>query len=150
MEYQRTINFLNNTPNQQTKFRRKNWLQTNHESRGKYNTNNQNKFKTLILGYFYVFIVVHIYLLKELQQFQNTAAAGAPTNNTSKKFMFKNSVSFTSCISRICTAQIGDPQYIDVVTPVYNLIEYSDNYWKKREILFQYCKDVLIVDIRKM
>ena len=66
MEYQRTINFLNNTPNQQTIFRRKNWLQTNHESRGKYNTNNQNKFKTLILGYFYVFIVVHIYLLKEL------------------------------------------------------------------------------------
>ena len=66
MEYQRIINFLDNTPNQTTKFRRKNWVRTNHESRGKYNTNNQIKFKDSILAYVYMIIVMHIYFLKEL------------------------------------------------------------------------------------
>ena len=66
MEYQRIINLLDNTPNQPTKFRRKNWVQTNHESRGKYNTNNPIKFKNSILGYVYVIIEMDIYFIKEL------------------------------------------------------------------------------------
>ena len=30
--------------------------------------------------------------------------------------------------------------------PMYNLIEYSDNYSKTSRILFQYCRDVPAVD----
>ena len=40
---------LKNTPNQPTKFRTKNWLKINHDSRGTYNTNSQIKFKTSML-----------------------------------------------------------------------------------------------------
>ena len=51
MEYPKIINLLelDKTPNQQSKFRTKNWVETNDESCGTYNTNSQIKFKTLIL-----------------------------------------------------------------------------------------------------
>ena len=39
MEYQKIINFLDNTPNQSSKFRRKNWVKISDDSRGTYNTN---------------------------------------------------------------------------------------------------------------
>ena len=35
---------------------------------------------------------------------------------------------FTYCISKINNTQIGNVEDIDVVMPIYNLIEYSDNY----------------------
>ena len=39
MEYQKIINLLDNTPNQPTKFRTKNWVGTNDNVRWTYNTN---------------------------------------------------------------------------------------------------------------
>ena len=44
MEYPKIINLLDNTPNQQTKFRTKNWVELNDDSRETYNTNSQIKF----------------------------------------------------------------------------------------------------------
>ena len=41
MKYQKMINFLDNTPNQPTKFRTKSYVQINDNSRGKYNSNIQ-------------------------------------------------------------------------------------------------------------
>ena len=43
------INLLDNTPNQPTKFRIKNWVERNDDSRGTYNTNSKIKFQTLML-----------------------------------------------------------------------------------------------------
>ena len=59
----------------------------------------------------------------------NTAAAGAAANNTNKKVIFKNCAS-TNCISKINKTDIDNAKYIDIVMPMYNLIEYSDNYSK--------------------
>ena len=39
MEYQKIINLLDNTPNQPSKFRTKNWVEINDDSRVTYNTN---------------------------------------------------------------------------------------------------------------
>ena len=58
----------------------------------------------------------------------NTTAACADANNTNRKVIFKNCASFTSCISKIDNEQIDNAEYIDIVMPVYNLIEYSNNY----------------------
>ena len=49
MEYEKIINLLKNTPNQPTKFRTKNWVEINDDSRGTYNTNSQIRFKTSML-----------------------------------------------------------------------------------------------------
>ena len=49
MEYQKIINLLDNTPNQLSKFRTKNWTEINDQSRGVYNTNSDIRFKTTML-----------------------------------------------------------------------------------------------------
>ena len=48
---------------------------------------------------------------------------------------------FTPCISKINNTEINDAQDIDIVMPMYNLIEYSDNYSKTSRSLWQYTKD---------
>ena len=40
MEYRKIINLLDNTSNQPSKIRTKNWVETNDNSPGMYNTNN--------------------------------------------------------------------------------------------------------------
>ena len=46
MEYQKIINLLDNTPNQLSEFRTKNWVKLSDDAGGRYNTNSQIKFKT--------------------------------------------------------------------------------------------------------
>ena len=58
----------------------------------------------------------------------NTAGDSAAANNTSKKVIFKKCAPFTNCTSKINNTQIGNAEYIDIVMPRYNLIEYSDNH----------------------
>ena len=43
------INSLDNTPNQPSKFRTKDWVEINDDARGTYSTNSQIKFKTSML-----------------------------------------------------------------------------------------------------
>ena len=62
-----------------------------------------------------------------------TAVAGAAANNTNKKVIFENCAPFTNYISKISNTQIDYAEYIDIVIPMYNLIEYSDNYSKHME-----------------
>ena len=69
----------------------------------------------------------------------NTAAADADANNNNKKVIFKNCALFTNCISEINNKQVDNSKDIDIVMPMYNLIEYSDNYSKISESLWQYC-----------
>ena len=70
----------------------------------------------------------------------------AAPNNVNKNVIFKNCAPFTNCIIRINNRQIGDAHDIDVVIPMYKLIEYSDNCSKTSGILWEYCKDVPAVD----
>ena len=145
MEYEKIINLLDNTPNQQTKFRIKNWVEINEKSHGTYNPNSQIRFKISILRSSLCDYSNACILVKGTITVVNTRTAAAP-NNVDKKVISKNCAPFTSCISRINNTQIDDAQYIDVVMPIYNLTEYSDNYSKTSGILFQFCRDVRAVD----
>ena len=78
---------------------------------------------------------------------RNTAAQGAAANNTNKKVIFKNCAPFTNCISKINNMQIDNAKDIDIVMPMYSLIEYSDNYAKTTGSLWQYCKDIPARDV---
>ena len=49
MECQKIINMLENTPNQPTKLRTKNWVEIEDDLRRTYNINSQIKFKTSML-----------------------------------------------------------------------------------------------------
>ena len=77
-------------------------------------------------------------LVKGYISVNNTAADGAAANNTNKKVIFKNCAPFTNCISKINNTDIDNAKYIDIVMPMYNLIEYCDNYSKTSGSLWQY------------
>ena len=49
MKYQKIVNLIDDISNQPFKFRPKNWVEINYESRGTYNVNGQIKFKTTML-----------------------------------------------------------------------------------------------------
>ena len=49
MEYQKITNLLDNASNQPSKFKTKNWIEVNDDSRGVYNFDSQIKFKTTVL-----------------------------------------------------------------------------------------------------
>ena len=140
---------INDASNKPSKFRTKNWVEINDESRGTYNVNSQIKFKTTMLksslrDYSDAYIIV-----KGTITVNNTAAAGADANNTNKKVIFINCTPFTNCISEINNTQIDNAKDIDIVMPMYSLIEYSDNYAKTFGSLWQYCKDIPPVDNNK-
>ena len=141
MEYQKIANLIDDTPNQPSKFRTRNLVEINDESRGAYNVNSQIKFKTTMLksslcdySDAYIFVKGTISV--------NNTADGAAANNINKKVIFKNCAPFTNCISEINNTQIDNAKDIDIAIPMYNLIEYSDNYAKTTGSLWQYCKDI--------
>ena len=76
---------LENTSNQPSKFRAKNWIEINDESRGTYITNSQIKFKTTMLkSSLYDHSDAYI-LFKGNIMVNNAAADSAAANNTNKK-----------------------------------------------------------------
>ena len=79
-------------------------------------------------------------LVKGIITVENTAAEGADPNNRNKKVIFENCAPFPDCISEINNKEIDHAKDIDVVIPMYNLIEYSDNYSKTSGSLWQYCR----------
>ena len=130
MEYQKIANLLDNTSNKPSKFKTKNWVEINDESRGTCSVNRQVNFKTSVLGsslcdYSNAYILVNENILVN-----NTAAAGAAANNTNKKVVFKNCAPFSDCISKINNIQVDNAKDIDMVMQMYNLIKYNDNYLK--------------------
>ena len=63
-----------------------------------------------------------------------------------KKVILKNCAPFTDCISKINKIHRDIAKDIDIVMPMYNLIECSDNYLKASGSLWQYCKDIPAVN----
>ena len=127
MEYQKITNLLDNVSNQPSKFKTKNWVEKNDSVRGAYFPIKQIKFKTTLLRCSLCDYSDAYLLVKGNISVNNTAAA----NNTNKKIIFKNCAPFSNCISKTNNTQIGNAEYIDTVIPMYNVIEYSNNYSKK-------------------
>ena len=89
-----------------------------------------------------LFTYITYILVKGTITVNNTSAQGVAANNTNKEVIFKNCGPFSNCISEINNTQIDNAKDIDIVMPMYNLIEYSDNYAETTGSLWQYCKDI--------
>ena len=57
-------------------------------------------------------------------------AAARQADERDKGVAFKNCAPFSNCISEINNTEIDNAKDIDIVMPIYTLIEYSDNYSK--------------------
>ena len=128
---------------QPSKFRTKNWVEINDESRGTYNVNSQIKFKTTMLkSSFCDYSDAYILVKGKITITGRGAnAADRQADERDKSVEFKNYTPFTNFISEINNTQIDNAKDIDIVTPMYNLIEYSDNYAKTSGSLWQYFRD---------
>ena len=148
MKYQKIANLIDDTSNQPSKFRTKNWVEINDESRGAYNVNSQVKFKTTMLksslcdySDAYILVKGKITIAGE-----GADAAARQVDERNKGVVFKNCATFINCISEINNTQIDNAKDIDIVMPMYNLIEYSNNYAKTTGSLWQYFRDEPVAD----
>ena len=123
MEYQKIANLLESTSDNPSKFRTRNWVEV---------------LRSNLCDY------ADSYLLVK----GTTTITGAGDNagerqadERDKGVTFKNCTPFTKCISRINNTDIDNANDIDIVMPMYNLTEYSDNYSKTSGSLWQYYKD---------
>ena len=146
MEYQKIANLLNDASNKPFKFRNRNWVKINDDTRGAYSPNKQIRFKPAMLRSSLCDYSDAYILDKGNMTVNINAVAGADPNNRNKKVIFKDCVPFPNCISKISNTQIDNAEYIDIVMPMNNLIEYSDNYSKTSGSLWQYCKDIPAVN----
>ena len=144
MEHQKIANLLDdNKTNQPSKFRTKNLIEINDESRGTYNVKSQIKFKTTMLksslcDYSDAYILVKgTITITEA----GADAAARQADERDKGVRFKNCAPFANCISEINNTQVDNAKDIDIVMPMYNLIEYSNNYAKTSGSLWQYYRD---------
>ena len=142
IEYQKIANLLNDEINQPSKFRRRNWVEINDESRGTC-TGNSIKFKTTMLrsnlcNYVDAYILVNGTITITGA---GADAAARQADERDKGVTSKNCTPFIKCISGIINTETDNAKYIDIVMPMFNLIEYSDNYSKSCGSLWQYCKD---------
>ena len=132
---------LESTSDNLSKFRT-NWVEINDESRGNY-ANSDIRFKTTMLRSNLCDYADSYILLKGTTTItgegDNAAAERADERN--KGVTFKKCSPFTKCISRINSTGIDNAHDIDIAMPMHNLIEYSDNYSKISENLWQYYKD---------
>ena len=123
MESQKIANLLDNSSNKPSKIRTRNWVEINDDIRGAYSPNKQIRFKKTMLRSSLCDCSDAYILAKGNITVNNNAGASDAANNIGKKVIFKNCAPFTNCISKINNAQIDN----NIVMPIYNLIEYSDN-----------------------
>ena len=103
MEYQKIVNLFDNASDQSSKFRTRNWIEINDQSRGSYNTNSDIRFKITILksslcesSDAYIFVTGRIKITEA-----GDDAAVKRIKERDKVEIFKNCAPFTNCKSEI-------------------------------------------------
>ena len=162
MEFQRIVNLLDTTldDNDLPRFDTKKWIEVYDQSEGNYNVNKEIRIKTSVLrwdlcDFSDAYIVVRGNIIVDKKTFtandfdepNNTETIATAINNANnnefgkKKLAFKNNAPFINCISKINVIKIDNAEALDVVIPMYNLLEYSKNYRKTTCSLWNYYRD---------
>ena len=119
------------------KFVTKKWIEVYDQLGGNYNANKDIRIKTSLLrsdlcDFSDVYIVV---------KWSVTVDGTADVNKRNKIVAFKNNALFINCISKINGVQIDNAEDLDLVMPMYNLIEYSKNCRKTTGSSWNYYRD---------
>ena len=135
METQNIVNLLNDSDNENSKFATKKWyiIDIDSESKGNYLLDNEVKFLTSSLesslcDYSDACILV-------------TGNITATPNNAVTQVVFKNCAPFEKCRTEINETFVDEADFINITMPMYNLIEYSDNYSDTSGSLWQFKRD---------
>ena len=137
METQKIVNLLNDSDNEYSKFATRKRYIINDQNDWQYGRGDENgstiKFETKVIKpnlchYSDAYILVT----------GDTKVAGiaAETNVAFKKF-----APFTRCVTHINDEHVETAENFDILMPMYNLIEYSDNYADSSESLYKFKRD---------
>ena len=145
MEYDKINNLLGSESENLSKFVTREYVRVNSLS-DTYNENKSTRFKTPMLrSDLRDYADAHILVNGTI-----TVTANAGANNIrdkrNRKLILKNNAPFVSCITRINGKLIEDADDLDVVMPMYNLLEYSKSYRKTIGSLYNYYRDELTND----
>ena len=133
METQKIIKLLNDSSNEESKFATKKWYVIDSQTtKGKNKQGNTMTFETetiksSLCDYFDAFILVT----------GNITVTAA--NDTD--IAFKNCAPFSTCTAKINDVFVDEASHIYIAMPMYNLIEYSDNYSDTSGSLRQFKRD---------
>ena len=137
MGTQKILNLLNDSDNESSKFTATKFYVINDQNNGHYGRSNENdstiKFETKVIkpnlcdySDAYIFVTENI----------KVADVAADTN-----VAFKNCTPFTRCVAHINDEHVETAESLDIIMPMYNLIEYSDNYADSSGSLYQFKRD---------
>ena len=139
MEYQKITNLLHTAIHEILRFTTTKWVEVHNQSgraHDRYKPNKQIRFKTSMLrsdlcDYSDVYIVV-----------KGTITVTDSDNDAyDKKLTLKNNTTFSSWILKINNTLIDNAEDLDIVMPMYNLLEYSKNYGKTTGSFWNYYRD---------
>ena len=137
METQKIVNLLGDANNESSKFATRKWYVINDQNNTDYGEGNEDsttvKFETKVIksslcdySDAYIFVTGDI------------TAAGGDANT---RVAFKNCGPFTKCITHVKDEHIDGADNLDIIMPMYNLIEYSNNYSNTSGSLWQFKRD---------
>ena len=137
METQKMVNLLNDSEKLNSKFATRKWYIINDQNDGQYGLRNDNdstiRFETEVIkpnlcDYSDAYILVTGDII--------VAAVAANTN-----VAFKNCAPFTRCATHINDEHVETAENLDIIMPMYNLIENADNYADSSGGLYQFKRD---------
>ena len=139
MGTQKIVNLLNSYENGYSKFATKKWYVIDSESKGVYSHENEIKFLTSSLesslcDYSDAYILV-------------TGNITVTDVNANTKVAFKNCAPFRKCRTEINETFIDEAEHTNIALPMYNLIEYSNNYSDTSGSLWQFKGDEIEGDV---
>ena len=137
METQEIVNLSGDADSESSKFATRKWYVINDQNNTDYGEGNEDsttvKFETKVIksnlcDYSDAYILV-------------TGDITATGGDANTKVAFKNCAPFTKCVTHINDEHVDNADNLDIVMPMYNLIEYSDNYSDTSGILWQFKRD---------
>ena len=139
MEIQKIANLLNGSDNEYANFSTKTWYVIDSESKGNQSYPDPITFlaksiESSLCYYFdaYILVTGNVTVTRTI-----AVPAGAPAGTQSQRkqpldaatqVVFKNCAPFEKCSTEIDGTLVDEANFINITMPMYNLIEYSDNY----------------------
>ena len=134
METQKIVNLLSDANNESSKFAIRKLYVINDQNDTDYRERNEDsatiKFEVNVIKS----NLSDTYILVA----GNITATGGDSNNG---VVFKNCVPFTKCITHINNEHVDNADNLDIIMPMYNLIEYNHNYSDTSGSLWQFKRD---------
>ena len=137
MEFNKIYNLLGPAHDKVPRFITNKWIEVQSQSGNTYNTSKPIRFKTSMLRSDLCAISdAYVWVKGKI-----TVTNPNDNDDFNKELTLKNNAQFISWISKI-NGELGEnAEDLDIVMPMYNLLEYSKNYEKTSGSLFSYYRD---------